>query len=554
MKNRISRTASSNQKNKVEDHLRSVKSSLNKKNRVSKCNASTKHNMSKVNSKSVPKTCNECLFNAFHDLYVVDYLNNVHERAKSSAMQPMTLKIWESLNLKMTLKFSSASLSQRRLTEKYNKQTRLIMETIHVEFDELTTIASEKFGSGPELQLLTLGTISSGLPLSVVSRAPPPAAAVAPTHVNTTGTPSSTLVDQDALVVVESDVHSNQKPFEHISRWTRNRLLDNVIGNPSRPVSTRKQLQTNAMWCYFDALLTSVEPKNYKVAFLESSWIKAIQEEIHEFQCLQVWELVPRPDFVMLINLKWIFKVKRGEFGGTAFLNGELQEEVYVSQPEGFVDQNNPNHVYRLKQALYGLKQAPRAWKDGNDILLVQIYIEDINFAFTDLALCDVFANIMSSKFKMSMMGKMSFFLRLQISQSPRGIFINQSKYALEIIKKYGMESSDSVNTPMVDRTKLDEDLHGTPVDPTRYHEDIYAAGSENCPPMLNKENYVPWSSRILRYAKSRPNGKLIYNSIMNGPYVRRMIPEPGDADREVLADETFQKQTDDELNEKELK
>ncbi|GJZ29036.1 integrase, catalytic region, zinc finger, CCHC-type containing protein [Tanacetum coccineum] len=78
--------------------------------------------------------------------------------------------------------------------------------------------------------------------------------------------------------------------------------------------------------------------------------------------------------------------------------------------------------------------------------------------------------------------------------------------------------------------------------------QDIYAAGSENRPPMLNKENYVPWSSRLLRYAKSRQNGKLIYNSIMNGPYVRRMIPEPGDADREVPVPETFHEQTDDEL------
>ncbi|GJW80117.1 hypothetical protein Tco_0303399 [Tanacetum coccineum] len=77
--------------------------------------------------------------------------------------------------------------------------------------------------------------------------------------------------------------------------------------------------------------------------------------------------------------------------------------------------------------------------------------------------------------------------------------------------------------------------------------QDIYAAGSENRPPMLNKENYVPWSSRLLRYAKSRPNGKLIYNSIMNGPYVRRMIPEPGDADRRVPVHETFHDQTDDE-------
>ncbi|GJV77323.1 hypothetical protein Tco_1508907 [Tanacetum coccineum] len=84
--------------------------------------------------------------------------------------------------------------------------------------------------------------------------------------------------------------------------------------------------------------------------------------------------------------------------------------------------------------------------------------------------------------------------------------------------------------------------------------QDIYAAGFKNRPPMLNKENYVPWSSRLLQYAKSRPNGKLIYNSIINGPYVRRMIPEPGYADREVLVNETFHEQTNDELTEKELK
>nr|GEZ44275.1 hypothetical protein [Tanacetum cinerariifolium] len=84
--------------------------------------------------------------------------------------------------------------------------------------------------------------------------------------------------------------------------------------------------------------------------------------------------------------------------------------------------------------------------------------------------------------------------------------------------------------------------------------QDIYAAGSESHPPMLNKENYVPWSSRLLWYAKSRPNGKLIHNSILNGPYVRRMIPEPGDANHDVNVTETFHEQTDDELFEKELK
>nr|GEY03165.1 hypothetical protein [Tanacetum cinerariifolium] len=84
--------------------------------------------------------------------------------------------------------------------------------------------------------------------------------------------------------------------------------------------------------------------------------------------------------------------------------------------------------------------------------------------------------------------------------------------------------------------------------------QDIYAAGFESCPPMLNKENYVPWSSRLLCYAKSRQNGKLIYNSIINGPYIRRMIPEPGDPARTVPVPKTFHEQTDDEITKAEIK
>nr|GEX87999.1 hypothetical protein [Tanacetum cinerariifolium] len=178
----------------------------------------------------------------------------------------------------------------------------------------------------------------------------------------------------------------------------------------------------------------------------------------------------------------------------TAFLNGEWKEEVYVSQPEGFVNPDHPTHVYRLKKALYGLKHTPRAWYDtlsiflldkkfskgavdptlftrkiGKHILLVQIYVNDIIFASTDPEACDIFSNEMSSKFQMSMMGQMSFFLGLQDSQSPGGIFINQSKFALEILKKFGMDSCDSVDTPMVDQLKLDEDPLGIPVDKTRF-------------------------------------------------------------------------------------
>ncbi|GJV77194.1 retrovirus-related pol polyprotein from transposon TNT 1-94, partial [Tanacetum coccineum] len=178
----------------------------------------------------------------------------------------------------------------------------------------------------------------------------------------------------------------------------------------------------------------------------------------------------------------------------TAFLNGNLREEVYGSQPDEFVDPDNPNHVYKLKKALYGLKQAPRAWydmlssflisqdfskvsvdpnlfirKEGKELLLVHVYVDDIIFAASTPELCDLFAKTMCSKFKMSMMGKISFFLGLQIFQNPRGIFINQSKYALESLKKYSFDSCDPVDTPMVEKSKLDEDKEGKSIDPSHY-------------------------------------------------------------------------------------
>nr|GEU63832.1 hypothetical protein [Tanacetum cinerariifolium] len=138
-------------------------------------------------------------------------------------------------------------------------------------------------------------------------------------------------------------VQPNHQIPQHISKRTTDHPLDNIIGQLSRPVSTRLQLHEQALFCYYNAFLTSVESKTYKEALTQSCWIQAMQEELNEFERLEVWELVPRPDKVMVITLK---------------------EEVYVSQPDGFVDQDNPNHVYKLKKALYGLKQAPRAWYD----------------------------------------------------------------------------------------------------------------------------------------------------------------------------------------------
>ncbi|GJU73421.1 retrovirus-related pol polyprotein from transposon TNT 1-94 [Tanacetum coccineum] len=232
----------------------------------------------------------------------------------------------------------------------------------------------------------------------------------------------------------------------------------------------------------------------------KSSWIDAMQEEIHEFERLQVWELVPCQDKVMVIKLKWIYKVKTDEFGGVLKNKARLvaqgfRQEDGINFKESFALVEYQSHMYKLKKALYSLKQAPRAWYDmlssfllsqhfskgaidptlftwkaGNDLLLVQIYVDDIIFASTNTVLCNEFANQMTTKFNMSMMRQMSFFLGLQISQSPRGIFLNQSKYSFEIIKKFGLLTSNSVDTPMVEKNKLDEDLHRTPVVATLYH------------------------------------------------------------------------------------
>ncbi|GJZ03416.1 retrovirus-related pol polyprotein from transposon TNT 1-94 [Tanacetum coccineum] len=491
----------------------------------------------------------------------------------------------------------------------YNRRTRRIIETIHVDFDELTAMASEHSSSGPALHDMTPVTISSGLvpnpppstpfvppsrsdwdllfqPMFDESLNPPPYVdlqapeviahipeLVAPEHAVSTGSPSSTMVDQDAPSL--SNSHTTQETqtpiiFHNVKEDNHDIEVTHMGNNPyfgipipevaSDQSSSSDVIHTivppdhqvfehNSKWTKdhpFENII--VEPKNYKDALTQACWIEAMQEELHEFEHLEVWELVPPPDKAFVITLKWIYKVKLDELGGilknkarlvargyrqeegidfeesfapvarleairiflafaahmnmvvyqmdvkTAFLNGNLREEVYVSQPDGFVDPDKPNYVYKLKKALYGLKQAPRAWYDmlssflisndfskgsvdptlfirreGKELLLVQIYVDDIIFAASTPELCDLFAKIMCSKFKMSMMGKISFFLGLQISQSPRGIFINQSKYALESLKKYGFESCDPVDTPMVEKSKLDEDKEGKAVDPSHY-------------------------------------------------------------------------------------
>nr|GEU35233.1 uncharacterized mitochondrial protein AtMg00810-like [Tanacetum cinerariifolium] len=172
-----------------------------------------------------------------------------------------------------------------------------------------------------------------------------------------------------------SNMRQTHTLFESLGRWTKDHPITNVIGDPSRSISTRKLVQTDAMWCFFDAFLTSVEPKNFKQAMIESSWIDAMQEEIHEFKRLKVWELVSCPDKVLLIKLKWIYKVKINEFSGVLKKKARLvaqgfRQEKGIDFEESFAP-DNPSHVYKLKMALYGLKQASRAC-DSVDIPLVE--------------------------------------------------------------------------------------------------------------------------------------------------------------------------------------
>nr|GEU72361.1 hypothetical protein [Tanacetum cinerariifolium] len=337
---------------------------------------------------------------------------------------------------------------------------------------------------------------------------------------------TSAAASSSSQNVDPSNMHTFYQPYPHEFQWTKDHPLEQVIGEPSRTVLTRNQLRSDGDMCMY--ALT--------------------------FKRLHVWVLVPAPDNISPLTLKCLFKNKhdeeqtvirnksrlvvreyRQEEGidfeesfapfarmeairiflaydthksfmvfqmdvKTAFLHGSLKKDVYVCQPEGFIDADHPSHVYKLKNTLYGLKQAPRAWYDElltfllpnyffkgtidptlfirrfhDDILVVQVYVDDIIFGSTHPRYIQLFSDLMKSRFEMSMMWEMTFFFGLHVNQSPRGIFINQSKYVLEILRKYGMESCDPVGTPMEIKDKLDLDQNGTPVDATKYRSMIGA-------------------------------------------------------------------------------
>jgi hypothetical protein len=182
----------------------------------------------------------------------------------------------------------------------------------------------------------------------------------------------------------------------------------------------------------------------------------------------------------------------------SAFLNGPLQERVYVEQPPGFEDPRKPNHVYLLHKALYGLKQAPRAWYDclkdflikngftigkadstlftrkvDNELFVCQIYVDDIIFGSTNEKFCEEFSKVMTNRFEMSMMGELKYFLGFQVKQLKEGTFLCQTKYTQDMLKKFGMEKAKHAKTPMSSNGHLDLNEEGKPVDQKLYRSMI---------------------------------------------------------------------------------
>nr|GEZ77955.1 hypothetical protein [Tanacetum cinerariifolium] len=328
--------------------------------------------------------------------------------------------------------------------------------------------------------------------------------------------------------------------------------------------------------CLYACFLSQIEPTSIAKALSDSSWVEAMQEELLQFKLQQVWILVDLPYRKKAIGTKWFFRNKKDKRGivirnkarlflayasymgflvyqmdvKSAFLYGTIKEDVYVTQTPGFKDHDHPDKVYKVVKALYGLHQAPRAWydtlanyllsnsfqkgkidptlfikKQRGDILLVQIYVDDIIFRSTNKDLCTAFEKLMKDKFQMSSMGELTFSLGLQVTQKEDGIFISQDKYVHEILKKFNYSDVKSASTlvdlekPLVkDRDANDVDIHlyrsmiGSLMYLTKSRPDIMFAVCACARFQVTlKISYLLAVKRIFRYLKGKPTLGLWY-------------------------------------------
>nr|GFA67406.1 hypothetical protein [Tanacetum cinerariifolium] len=325
----------------------------------------------------------------------------------------------------------------------------LQVESIHIRFDEIKEVSETSVAND------TLGLFSQRQNASDYDNPDP-----VPQLYNVSSSVDTHVPSQQELDLLFGPLYDEFFNVDH--------PLEQVRGNPSRPVQTRRQLATDSEMCMYALTVSTAELKNIKEAMADSAWIKAMQEELHWFDRLQVWELVNKPfgkteegiDFkesfaqVARLEVVWIFIAYAAHKSfpiyqmdvKTEFLNGPLKEEVYVAQPDGFVDHDHPE----------------------------------------------------------------------------------KAKYTLEILHKHGMDKGQSIGTPMAIKPKLDADLSGNPVDQTDYHSKIgslmYLTSSRpdimqaNCTAMSSAEaEYVALSTSCAQVMWMRiqlPDYGFNYNKI----------------------------------------
>ncbi|KAJ9557840.1 hypothetical protein OSB04_012454 [Centaurea solstitialis] len=302
-------------------------------------------------------------------------------------------------------------------------------------------------------------------------------------------------------------------------KWSKDHPQSQIIGDPSEGVKTRE----NVNYYLFSCFVSKVEPKKVTEALAALFWVEAKQEELLQFERNNVWSLTLLPNGKVAIRNKWVFRNNKDENGVVIINKARLVAQGYC-QEEGIDYEETFAPVARLEAIRIFLAYlvqevqltSPYSKKTHDDILLVQIYVDDIIFGSTDVSMCKEFESLMQSEFEMSMMGELTFFLEPQVKQSSEGIFINQAKYIQDLLKKYKLSEVSPMRTPMATGLKLHKDLSGIFVECKLYRGMIglllYLTASRPAIMFATcicawyqanpKESHLSVVKRILRYLK----------------------------------------------------
>ncbi|KAK6158884.1 hypothetical protein DH2020_006198 [Rehmannia glutinosa] len=256
----------------------------------------------------------------------------------------------------------------------------------------------------------------------------------------------------------------------------------------------------------FTCFISQIEPKDVSQALEDTHWIQAMQKELNQFERNKVWELVQRP-IARLEAIRMFFAYAAHKNFTVYQIDKQAIRAWYDTLSRILMD--NGFTKCKVDRTLFRIQ-------DGESILLVQIYVNDIIFGSTNKDLCDKFSNLMQGKFEMSMMGELIFFLGLQVKKLKDGTFISQTKYTRDLMKKFGMEEKSSVKIPMNTSVKMDIDVDGKANDQTRYRALIgsllyltasrpditFAVGICVRFQSTPKESHMTAAKKILRYLK----------------------------------------------------